>query len=142
MSRKTESLKTYVAMKRTINEIEAETRKFIAKYKLNLNEFAVLEILFHKGEMATQELKEGILIANSSTTYIVDKLCQKGYVSREFSEQDRRVIHVKLTEQGEALMKTIFPLHAEQLNTRFDRLSEQEITTIRQILKKMNGLVN
>lgn len=140
MSRKAESLKTYIALKRSINEIESKTRKFVGSFGLNLNEFAVLEILYHKGKRTTQQIKEGILIANSSTTYIVDKLCDKGLVKREFDPEDRRVINVEITESGRKLMDELFPTHAEQLTANFDKLSEYDITEIRQLLKKMNGI--
>lgn len=140
MSRKAESLKTYIALKRSINEIESKTRKFVGSFGLNLNEFAVLEILYHKGKRTTQQIKESILIANSSTTYIVDKLCDKGLVKREFSPEDRRVINVEITESGRKLMDELFPTHAEQLTANFDKLSEYDITEIRQLLKKMNGI--
>ena len=140
MSRKAESLKTYIALKRSINEIESKTRKFVGSFGLNLNEFAVLEILYQKGKRTTQQIKEGILIANSSTTYIVDKLCDKGLVKREFAPEDRRVINVEITESGRKLMDELFPTHAEQLTANFDKLSEYDITEIRQLLKKMNGI--
>lgn len=140
MSRKAESLKTYIALKRSINEIESKTRKFVGSFGLNLNEFAVLEILYHKGKRTTQQIKEGILIANSSTTYIVDKLCDKGLVKREFAPEDRRVINVEITESGRKLMDELFPTHAEQLTANFDKLSKYDITEIRQLLKKMNGI--
>lgn len=140
MSRKAESLKTYIALKRSINEIESKTRKFLGSFGLNLNEFAVLEILYHKGKRTTQQIKESILIANSSTTYIVDKLCDKGLVKREFAPEDRRVINVEITESGRKLMDELFPTHAEQLTANFDKLSEYDITEIRQLLKKMNGI--
>ena len=136
MSRKAESLKTYIALKRSINEIESKTRKYVGNFGLNLNEFAVLEILYHKGKRTTQQIKEGILIANSSTTYIVDK----GLVKREFAPEDRRVINVEITESGRKLMDELFPAHAEQLTANFDKLSEYDITEIRQLLKKMNGI--
>ena len=80
------------------------------------------------------------MIANSSTTYIVDKLCDKGLVKREFAPEDRRVINVEITESGRKLMDELFPTHAEQLTANFDKLSEYDITEIRQLLKKMNGI--
>lgn len=140
MSRQDEALKTFIAMKRTINNFEIQSRKQIGQFNLNMNEFAVLEILFHKGVRTTQQLKEGILIANSSTTYIVDNLEKKGYVFREFSQEDKRIILVDLTHNGRQLMSDIFPMHAELLTNNFDRLTIGEITQIRQLLKKMNGI--
>lgn len=140
MSRKEEALKTFIALKRSINDIETKTRKYVGKFGLNMNEFAVLEILYHKGKRTTQQIKEGILIANSSTTYIVDKLCDKGLAQREFAVEDRRVINVEITDKGRELMDQLFPNHSEQLTANFDKLSEDEITEIRLLLKKMNGI--
>lgn len=142
MSRQEESLKTFIALKRTMNQFENQSRKQIRQFNLNMNEFAVLEILFHKGIRTTQQLKEGILIANSSTTYIVDNLEKKGFVQRKISSEDKRIIHVDLTQNGRELMKDLFPMHAQFLSGYFDRLSISEVQQLRHLLKKMNGLVD
>ncbi|MBR7926791.1 winged helix-turn-helix transcriptional regulator [Aerococcaceae bacterium zg-ZUI334] len=135
-----ESLKAYIGLKRTTNRIEADTRKLIAKYKLNMNEFAILEFLLHKGPATMQVLKEGILAANTSITYIVDKLCEKNYIVREFDSKDRRIINVSLTEQGRELISELFPIHAEQLTEAFEHISLEEIGQLRHLLKKINGI--
>lgn len=142
MLRQEESLKTFIALKRTINQFEIQSRQQIRQFNLNMNEFAVLEILFHKGMRTTQQLKEGVLIANSSTTYIVDNLEKKGFVQREFSSEDKRIIRVDLTQNGRELMKDLFPIHAQLLSSYFDRLSITEVKQLRHLLKKMNGLID
>jgi DNA-binding MarR family transcriptional regulator len=63
----------------------------------NITEFSVLELLLHKGPQTIQKIKEKILIASSSTTYVIDQLHKKGYVTRTPSEKDRRITYVELT---------------------------------------------
>ncbi|MBD3948701.1 MarR family transcriptional regulator [Tuanshanicoccus lijuaniae] len=140
MERESEALKTYIGLKRTTNRVEADTRRLIAKYNLNMNEYAILEMLYHKGTATMQVIKESILVVNTSITYIVDKLCERNYVQREYDNRDRRIINVSLTDEGKAVIEEVFPVHAEQLTHTFDRLSFEEIKQMRSLLKKLNGL--
>ena len=136
--RQSESLKAFVGLSRTVNYLESIARDNVTKYGLNLNEFAVLELLLHKGATPIQQIKEKILIASSSTTYIVDQLVKKGYVHRVPCQKDRRVTYADLTEEGGALIRSIFPAHAEALTAAFEDLSDEELTVLRATLKKLS----
>lgn len=140
MDRQAEALKAFIAMKRNNELLEKATKEDVKQDGLNLNEFAVLELLYHKGQQPIQQIKERILIASSSTTYIIDKLCAKGLVFREYDEKDRRVIYAKLTPKGIELVEDIFPRHAKVIEDCFQRLSSQEIYQLRHLLKKMSGI--
>ena len=70
-------------------------------------------------------------------TYVIDKLAGKGLIVRQASEQDRRVIHVQLTEAGEALMEQVFPEHAQVIQDTVNTLSVEEQTTLIDLLKKL-----
>ncbi|RDW16139.1 MarR family transcriptional regulator [Oceanobacillus arenosus] len=109
------SLKLLVVLTRALESIEKQIVKNIKSYKLNLTEFAVLEVLFHKGDMPIQKIGQKILLATSSITYVVDKLENKNYVKRVASPTDRRVIHATITKEGKALMAEIFPKHKDAL---------------------------
>ena len=142
MNRTDESLKAFVGIQRTSETLDRTVRKDSRKHGLNLNEFAVLELLLNKGPQPIQQIKEKILIASSSTTYLIDKLCEKGLVERIVNEQDRRIIHASLTPSGKELIERIFPSHAELIRESFDKLSDDELTQLRFLLKKMNGIDN
>ena len=77
MNRVEESLKAFVGIKRTNDVLEKTVKKDAQQYGLNISEFAVMELLYNKGEQPINRIQERILIANSSTTYILDKLQQK-----------------------------------------------------------------
>ncbi len=136
-NRREETLKTFIGIRRTSDGLLKEVKKDVKRYNLNINEFAVLEVLFHKGPMSTNDITEKILLANSSTTYIVDQLCAKKMVVRKSLSEDKRVSIVSLTAQGKKLIKEIFPCHSEMIESMFEGLTTKEIIELRQLLKKM-----
>lgn len=68
---------------------------------------------------------------------MVDKLEQKGYVEREACKEDRRVTYALLTENGQELMKRIFPEHERQMDKVFAGLGQEEIVELIEKLKKV-----
>ena len=70
------------------------------KNKLSITEFSVLEVLYQKGKQTIQQIGNSILISSGSMTYVIDKLEQKGLLNRNACPDDRRVIHVTLTDDG------------------------------------------
>lgn len=139
MTRSEEALKTFVGIKRTNDRLNKAVKVDVKNYGLNVNEFTVLEVLFHRGKLQVQQIKELILIANSSTTYIIDKLCQKELVKRVQDKIDRRITYVDLTDEGYQLMKESFPKHERTILSLFDRLDDEELVEMKRLLKKMNG---
>ncbi len=71
------SLKLLVVLTRTLESIHKRVTEDIKGLGLNPTEFAVLELIYHKGEQPIQKIGEKVLIASSSITYVVDKLEKK-----------------------------------------------------------------
>lgn len=139
MDRTKEALKAFVGVKRTNEYLESNVKKDVSRYGLNITEFAVLELLYNKGDQPIQHIKNRILIASSSTTYVVDKLVDKGYVDRRPDTNDRRISYAFLTEKGRELMVEIFPPHAELIKELFTELTDEEMIAFRKTLKKISA---
>jgi MarR family transcriptional regulator, 2-MHQ and catechol-resistance regulon repressor len=131
------SLKLFIVLSRAHRKINDSANKSIAEFKLNPTEFAVLELLYHKGNQPLQHIGEKILIASGSITYVVDKLEKKGLVVRNPCIADRRVIYAQLTESGNELMKDIFPIHEKFLHEQMSDLSNEEKNFLIHLLKKI-----
>ena len=108
-------LKLWVVLARAFDAVEHHSRASIARFGLGTTEFGVLEVLYHKGELAVCDVQRRILVESSSTTYVVDKLVKRGLVRRRSSVRDRRVVLVDLTAAGQRLIQRIFPLHADAM---------------------------
>src|SRR5438132_13246440 len=105
-------LKLWIVLARAFDAVEGDSRASIARFGLGTTEFGVLEVLYHKGELPVCEVQRRILVESSSTTYVVDKLCERGLVRRRASSADRRVTLLALTPAGRRLTPQIFPPHA------------------------------
>lgn len=130
--------KAVIGIMRASNLLVGDLKKTLKNYPINATEFAVMEFLSSKGEKSIQEIRDRILLASGSATYVVDNLEKKGYVNRKVSQKDKRVTYIKLTKIGENLMDDIFPIHKINTKKIFDDLTEEELDTLKEILKKIN----
>jgi MarR family 2-MHQ and catechol resistance regulon transcriptional repressor len=131
------SLKVFIALSRVQRFLMDISNKSAQSYGLNPTEFAVLELLYHKGNQPLQQIGEKILIASGSITYVVDKLEKKELVVRKPCPRDRRVIFAELTVQGHKLMGEIFPNHEQKLHEALSMLMSDEKQELLLLLKKI-----
>lgn len=131
------SLKALTVLLRSAQTIDKVIRKDIQKHKINLNEFAVLELLYHKGDQPIQRIGEKILITSGSITYIVDKLEKRGFVERVACPTDRRVTFTSITDSGKMFIEEVFPKHEALVEEMFSPLTDEERVIVIELLKKV-----
>ena len=127
-----------IGILRASNLLVDDLKKTLKNYPINTTEFSVMEFLYSKGEKSIQEIRDRILLASGSATYVVDNLERKEYVSRIVNQNDRRVTYIKLTEAGKDLINDIFPTHKKNTKKIFNDLTNEELITLKEILKKIN----
>lgn len=132
-----QSLKLFIVLSRAHKAITETTNQFFQKNGLNPTEFAVLELLYHKGRQPLQQIGNKILLASGSITYVIDKLEKRGYLSRISCPTDRRVTYAEINEAGKQFMEEIFPLHEKNLHELMSVLTCEEKDTAIQLLKKL-----
>ena len=130
--------KVVIGIMRASNLLVDDLKKTLKNYPINTTEFSVMEFLYSKGEKSIQEIRDRILLASGSATYVIDNLEKKGYVNRIVNQNDRRVAYIKLTEAGKDLINDIFPTHKKNTKKIFNDLTEEELDTLKEILKKIN----
>jgi len=126
---------------KTTKAIQERIKREMITNQLNITEFSVLEVLFLKGKQTIQQIGTSIIIASGSMTYVIDKLEDKGLLNRHACPDDRRVVHVKLTEDGNHLMQKIMPNHQDMVTHIFGSLTEDESETMVKLLKKISKRV-
>lgn len=132
-----QSLKLFIVLSRAYRAVNEQVNKLIQTNGLNPTEFAVLELLYHKGDQPLQQIGGKILLASGSITYVVDKLEQKGLLNRVACPKDRRVTYAQITDQGKAFIENIFPDHEKRIHELMSELSEEEKSQAINLLKKL-----
>jgi MarR family transcriptional regulator, 2-MHQ and catechol-resistance regulon repressor len=140
MERKCTNL-PFLTLMQTSKRVHDRIKEEMTKNKLSITEFSVLEVLYHKGKQTIQQIGKSILISSGSMTYVIDKLEQRGLVSRNACPEDRRVIHVLLTDDGNTLMNEIMPTYHQLISSMFDSLSDEDAETFVHLLSKVKEKV-
>ena len=126
------TLQLIVALGRALQALEQVIEPHLVQNGLSLTEFAVLEVLNHKGPQRLGEIRDRILLTGASTTYVVKKLEERGLIRRRGCPEDSRVVFGELTAKGRALIEGVFPAHVDLLQQAMGGLSvSQKRDTVR-----------
>jgi MarR family 2-MHQ and catechol resistance regulon transcriptional repressor len=131
------ALKLWVTLSRAYNAVNAHAVADVRQEGLSIGEFAVLELLYHRGPSLLGEIQRRILVSSGGITFLVDKLAEKGMVERRDSPDDRRARYAALTREGTRLMKRIFPRHAARVTAAMAGLSVSEQREATRLLKQL-----
>ncbi|KRP67838.1 MarR family transcriptional regulator [Pseudomonas fluorescens] len=100
-------------------------------------QFKVLIIMAQFGVDTPAELCRHLSLDSGSMTRMLDRLEQKGLLSRKRSELDRRQVQLVLTADGQRLADMLPHIGAQALNQLAGVLETGELETLERILKKI-----
>lgn len=86
---------------RRINQLlERRSRQLWQDQGLTTPQLLILQTLQQHPSLPIGQLAAAINLSQATATAILDRLQERGLVSRQRSNSDRRVVHVQLTPQG------------------------------------------
>ena len=68
-----------------------------------------------RGEITIGDLAETLLLTPQAAVQLVDRLTKAGFAERTQSQEDRRVVLLSLTPQGDALIDALAERHLEEM---------------------------
>jgi DNA-binding MarR family transcriptional regulator len=90
-----------------VRRLNAESGEAANRLELSMTQAEVVSYLSEEGETTMGELSDHICISLSAMTGVIDRLVQKGAVSRGRDKKDRRVVNVSLTPAGKKLASDV-----------------------------------
>src|SRR6266446_1561274 len=100
-------------------------------------DFRILEALLNKGPLPVNTIGPKVYLTPGSISVAVDRLVERGLVSRVESPEDRRVRVVSLTPKGKELITPVFRKHSAEIGKVFADASPKELRSLETILKKI-----
>jgi MarR family 2-MHQ and catechol resistance regulon transcriptional repressor len=94
--------------------------------ELNMKELCLVEYLGDQGPRMMRQLAEHLMLAVNSVTTLVDHLEERGLVRRLRSTEDRRKVHVELSEAGQAVYQAAVSGKLSCLRNMLAALTEDE----------------
>lgn len=95
-------------------------------------------LMLYSGHYSTAaELARELYIDSASITRMLDRLEKRGLIMRMPRGDDRRVINLKLTDEGQKLAEQLPTLYSAVLNRHFIDFSAEEVATLKTLLRKL-----
>ncbi|GAB4266770.1 MAG: MarR family transcriptional regulator [Pararhodobacter sp.] len=134
-------LKLWIRLLGVTRAAENHLREYLrVEHGTTLPRFDVMAALWRRRDGVTMsELSRMLLVSNGNATAVVDRLEQDGLVARRPSETDRRTVFVALTDRGARSFEALAAGHEAEVDTLFKGLSEADLDTLTDILKRMGG---
>jgi DNA-binding MarR family transcriptional regulator len=93
---------------------------------LTLGQMKALGYLYRNGRRTVGEVAEGLGLAMPTASELVDKLAERGLLERGVNPDNRRQVHVWLTEEAMAYGREVHALRRGQVRQVFDALKPNE----------------
>ncbi|QOK23080.1 MarR family transcriptional regulator [Janibacter indicus] len=102
-------------------------RELQGGHGLSVVEFTVLDALSRQEgwHMRMSQLARAAALSSSATTRLVNRLEDRGLLTRIICADDRRGIYTELTPAGRELLETARPTHHDVLERALDEAREQ-----------------
>ena len=119
--------------------LDKEKREVITdEYKdITLNDMHILDHVGIGVPKNMSAVAKGLKVTTGTLTIAVNNLVKKGYIFRERSEQDRRVVLVSLTEKGKRAYRHHEQFHEKMMKELISIFEEAEIPVLLKALQKI-----
>lgn len=132
-------LKLFIALNKAVNSFTKKTNKIVTQYDITYSQFAVLEVLYHKGALSVGDVKEEIL-SSSGTIAIINKNLEKNKLIVKFQDnKDKRKYILKLTTKGIDLITEVYPENERMIVNSMNVLDLEEKEYMLNCLQKITG---
>lgn len=141
MLKNEQKLKVFSDISKIYRAMQRELNKRLDKIGLTYLDFLVLKALT-EGPATMVALSKRFYVTQSAMTIAIDRLERENLVKRERDRQDRRVIYVKITEDGLMALQEgieIYTSLAEEVLQGIESKEiEQTVSTLEKVLQKIN----
>ena len=131
------ALNTFIKFTRAANAFGARLYQDKTIEDLTASQFGILETLFHLGPLSQGEVSNKLLKSTGNVTLVLDNLEKRGLVRRVRDTEDRRMVKVVLTPEGEVIIKRIFPCMLEAITNELSVLTAEEQTELGRLCRML-----
>ncbi len=129
--------RVWLVLWKAAHAIEQNAIRSVSALGLSRSDFAVLEVLLHKGPQPVNIIGRKVLLTSGSITAAVDRLESRKLLRRTADSRDRRTRIVQLTDTGRRLIERAFQKHATDMEETMAVLRSGERVEMVRLLKKV-----
>ena len=127
-------------LSRLARGVERELDRNFARFGLDTVSFDLMAALRRQGEpytLSPKALQFEMMISSGSTTYRIDRLEQRGLITRQPDPDDRRGVQVRLTKAGLVLIDEVVASHVQLEADYLSALSDTQQRQLEALLTRL-----
>lgn len=124
-------------LNKVLSSILAQADGQLARYRLTYAQWIPLYKLFKQDGCTPIAMARDLSMDPAALTRSLHRLEAKGLIRRERSTQDRRVVHLWLSDEGRAVAEHVPGVMAEVLNSHLQGFSHDEWQLLLRLLQRM-----
>lgn len=136
------ALATFTRLSRTAGKVRRSVYSGLSDTRLTESQVNVLELLDKMGPLPQKEIAKNLSVTGGNVTMVVDNLQKRDLVQRKRWQEDRRVVHVALTDLGRETIESYMPLHLKKVMDAFDGLEPREQEQLQTLCDKLVRALN
>lgn len=131
------SMKTIVRLEKTALKITNKTIAYLSQFDLTFNQFKVLEVLYHVGDLNISSITKLTMSTPGNITVVVKNLKRDAWITSIKDPSDNRASILTITQKGKDVIEKVFPTHAKNLYNALEVLNDEELYTLYSLLDKV-----
>ena len=125
----------WLRLMRVYQKVDRISSEHLKHWGLSVAQFDVLAHVGASEGMTQQELADSLLVTKGNVCQLVDKLEDRGLISRLHQGRSNRLF---LTDEGRRLFEQVVPAHEVAIAERFSVLSIEEQARLYELLRKFD----
>jgi DNA-binding MarR family transcriptional regulator len=131
-----------IALRRIIRTVALHSRQLAEQHGLTTLQFAALHELSGRGVLSARELAQFLQVGQPTVTGVLDRLEERKLITRTRNTQDRRALHIAITDQGRQVLTAAPPLLQQRFTTALARLDRWEQTLMLAMLQRVASMMD
>ena len=126
-----ELTKEIIELQRRLNrDMRRYTLDAWMELNLTIPQLKSLFFIANRGSTNFTKLASALGVTPSNVTGIVDRLVEQGLVSRQENPEDRRMLMLRVTDKGEAIIANLRERRASHISEILTHLSLEELNSV------------
>lgn len=125
------------SLRRIARALDRHSRRLIVQHQLTAPQVVCLQALLRAGRLTPGSLAQEVSASQATVTGILDRLELRGLVRRDRDAEDRRRVHITLTETGHSVATLAPSALQTSFEARLLRLTTDEQHAIETALRRV-----
>lgn len=127
-----------VSLFNVVLKLEEKSVQESAQNDLSITELHTLVAIGEGKSKTMTQVANSLKVKVSTLTAAVNKLVKKGYIERERSSEDRRIVKIHLTEEGVVAVEEHEKFHMDMIADAISQIPEEDVEKFTDSLDKLN----